>query len=187
MQNVRNLVASVKKIAEADPQSAGVSALVEGLEAQLDALETQVEALGDMAPAAEAPESEEASETPEAPAEEPAEAPSTETASTVFGQLASLRRAAEAPLKNYQRIVALCTSLERVANIASRPQYAAARPHVAACVQKLAGIFSKVDTVEDLDKPLEQIESAIHSLYKNPNDPSTYNFSAKNKGPYRGS
>lgn len=176
MQNTRNLVASVRKIAEADPQSSGVSALVEGLEAQLDALETQVEAISDLAPAAE-----------EAPAAEAPEAPegSTETASTVFGQLALLRSAAEAPLKNYQRIIALCSSLERVANIASRPQYAAARPHVASCVQKLAGIFSKVDTVEDLDKPLAQIESAIHSLYKNPNDPSTYNFSAKNKGPYK--
>jgi len=172
MQALRSLIASVRKVAEVDLSVNTNEGLAEVATA-VDALEAQLASFGQK-PAAD-------------PAETPAELASAplDESGTLYGHIASLRVAAEKPLKNYQRVVALCASLDKIARIAARPQYAAARPMIATCVTKLAGIFAQVDSVEDLDKPLEAIESAVHSLYKNPNDPSTYNFSAKNKGPYK--
>lgn len=183
MEKIRCLLASVKKIAESEPTSSDLEALVDSLEDQLEALGAQVEALNALTSpeSEEAPaESEETAESEEAPAAQPKEA------STIFDTLNEFRRASEVPVKNYLRINSICRSMEMAATLASRPQNASARPKLAAAVVKLAGLFAKVDTAEDLDRPLSEIENALQSLYKNPNDPSTYNFSERGKGPYKG-
>lgn len=100
----------------------------------------------------------------------------------VYRQIKKLHQAAEIPTKNYGRILAISASLGRAVQIARRPQNAAIRPKLASLVAKVAGLFAEVDTVEDLDKPLEQIEKAVHALYGDQNDPHTYNFVERGKG-----
>jgi hypothetical protein len=97
-------------------------------------------------------------------------------------QVKKLKSAAEPAARNYQRIVTILAGLQRAAKIAERPQYAALRPRIALIVQKVAGVFECVDTVEDLDKPLESIEKAVHGLYGDQSANSTYYFDRRNKG-----
>lgn len=101
------------------------------------------------------------------------------------GQISKMQQAAEIPSKNYTRIVEIFKGLSRAAQICERPQYASLRPRIAAIVEKVAGIFSEVDTVQDLDKPLEAIEKAVHGLYGDQSKNSTYMFERRNK-PYSG-
>ncbi len=97
-------------------------------------------------------------------------------------QVDRLRSAAAAPARNYQRITAILAVLKQATEIAKRPQYAAMRPRIAAIVQQVAGVFKEVDTVEDLDKPLETIEKAVHGLYGDQSKNSTYYFDRRSKG-----
>ncbi len=97
-------------------------------------------------------------------------------------QVDRLRSAAETPARNYQRITAILSGLKQATEIAKRPQYAAMRPRIAQIVQQVAGVFKEVDTVEDLDKPLESIEKAVHGLYGDQGKNSTYYFDRRNKG-----
>lgn len=80
--------------------------------------------------------------------------------------IARLRIAAEAPIKNYKRILSILDKVESLNKIASLPQNSEVRPRIAAIVKKIAGVFAEVDSVHDLDKPLTQIEKAIASIYK---------------------
>jgi hypothetical protein len=97
-------------------------------------------------------------------------------------QIQKLKSAASAPLKNYQRIVRIIDGLDKAHRLASRPQNVGVRPRVVELVRKTAGVFAEVDTVQDLDKPLEAIEKAVHGLYGDQNSPNTYNFEARGKG-----
>ena len=97
-------------------------------------------------------------------------------------QVKKLKSAAEPAARNYQRIVAILGGLQRATEIAKRPQFAAMRPRIALIVQKVAGVFECVDTVEDLDKPLESIEKAVHGLYGDQSANSTYYFDRRGKG-----
>jgi len=97
-------------------------------------------------------------------------------------QIQKLKAAALAPIKNYQRIIRIIDGLDKVHKLASRPQNVGVRPRVVELVRKTAGVFAEVDTVQDLDKPLEAIEKAVHSLYGDQNSPNTYNFEARGKG-----
>lgn len=98
------------------------------------------------------------------------------------GQISKMQQAAEIPSKNYTRIVEIFKGLSRAAKICERPQYASLRPRIATIVEKVAGIFSEVDTVQDLDKPLEAIEKAVHSLYGDQSKNGTYMFERRGKG-----
>jgi hypothetical protein len=80
-------------------------------------------------------------------------------------ELDQLHQAALLPAQNYRRIANICHELTRIHHLASQPQNAAVRPQFASLITKVAGIFSEIDTVEDLDKPLEEIEKAVHKLY----------------------
>lgn len=97
-------------------------------------------------------------------------------------QIKRLKAAAAVPAANYRRMYEILAGLERVWQIASRPQNAAIRPKLASMVGKVAGVFAEVDTVQDLDKPLEAIEKAVHSLYGDQSQNSTYYFDRRGKG-----
>lgn len=102
---------------------------------------------------------------------------------TMVESIDQMRSAAAVPMANYNRIVSILDGLRHAAILAGRPQNAAVRPRIAEIVKKVAGIFKEVDTVQDLNKPLEAIEAAVHRLYNNGklNDPKTYDFG--NYGP----
>ncbi len=98
-------------------------------------------------------------------------------------QIKRLKAAAAVPAANYRRMFEILASMERVWSVAAKPQNAAVRPKVASMVRKIAGVFAEVDTVQDLDKPLESIEKAIHGLYgPSQSENSAYYFDRRGKG-----
>ncbi len=104
---------------------------------------------------------------------------------SIGDQIKRLKAAAAIPAANYRRMFDILSSMERVWAVAARPQNAAIRPKVATMVRKVAGVFAEVDTVQDLDKPLEAIEKAIHSLYGDQSQNSTYYFDRRGKGHHK--
>lgn len=100
----------------------------------------------------------------------------------IHQQIDKLHSAAVKPAAQYQRIMAILGGLKRAAQAAERPGNAHLRGKVGTIVQKVAGIFSQVDTVEDLDKPLEAIEKAVHSLYGDQSKNSTFYLDRRGKG-----
>jgi len=109
---------------------------------------------------------------------------STEDLSNISEQIKKLHAAAVMPAKNYQRIASILSGLSHVVEVAKRPGNESIRPKVASIAAKVAGIFAEVDTVQDLDRPLSEIEKAVHSLYSNgqQNNSQTYNFVERGKG-----
>lgn len=104
---------------------------------------------------------------------------------SVMDKAKRLMTAAEIPARNYAHIAKIANDLVKVVEIAERPENAEMRPKVASLVSKVAGLFAEVDTWDHLaGKSLEQIETAVHSLYSGGklNDPNTYNFAARGKG-----
>lgn len=98
-------------------------------------------------------------------------------------QIKRLKAAAAMPAANFRRMYNILATMERVWADAARPQNAAVRPKVAAMVRKVAGVFAEVDTVQDLDKPLEAIEKAVHSLYgPSQSENGAYYFDRRGKG-----
>lgn len=93
-----------------------------------------------------------------------------------------LYKAAAATARNYDRIMNILEGLHAAIKVAARPQNVAARPKVAALVEKTAGVFALCDTVEDLDRPLEEIQKAVHSLYGDQSKNSTFYFDRRGKG-----
>lgn len=108
--------------------------------------------------------------------------PTKDQFSVVADQIDRLHSAAVIPAQNYRRIATITSKLKGLVQLASHPQNAGLRDQVRDIVKKTAGVFSQVDTVEDLNKPLEQIEKAVHKLYGDQNSPNTYNFEARGKG-----
>jgi hypothetical protein len=100
-------------------------------------------------------------------------------------QVKKLKSAADPAARNYARIVSILAGLSRAVEIARRPQYAALRPRIAQIVERTAGVFSCIDTVDDLDKPIEQIEKAVHGLYGDQSANSTYYFDRRGKGHHK--
>lgn len=100
-------------------------------------------------------------------------------------QIKRLKAAAAIPAANYRRMFDILSSMEKVWAVAARPQNASVRPKVAAMMRKVAGVFAEVDTVQDLDKPLDAIEKAIHSLYGDQSSNSIYYFDRRGKGHHK--
>lgn len=100
----------------------------------------------------------------------------------VATELRTMREAAVEQMARYRKIASLLETMEAVHAESLRPQNASVRPKVAAVVSKIAGVFAEVDTVEDLDKPLEAIQKAISSLYGDTSKNSSYYFSRNQKG-----
>jgi F0F1-type ATP synthase alpha subunit len=99
-------------------------------------------------------------------------------------QMQVLHHAAERPARNYQKIISIIAGVNRLLDAVSRAENAHLRPRAVQVATKIAGIFAEVDTAEDLDVPLEKIETAVHKLYNNGklNDPKSYNFSQTGRG-----
>lgn len=104
---------------------------------------------------------------------------------SVIEHIDQMRAAAAVPAANYGRIVSLLDGLRHAALLASRPQHAAVRPRISSIVQKVAGIFAEIDTVEDLNKPLEQIEKAVHALYGDQGKNGCFYFERRGKGHHK--
>lgn len=159
----KKLVATVKRLAQMDPQDEAVKATADELKSEIDLASKEVE--------------------------KPAGAPGSfgeqslkDDASFVADQISQLKAACERPARNYTRMYNILKGLHQAAEIAKRPQYAALRPRLATITEKVAGLFAEVDTVADLDKPLEQIEKAVHSLYGDQSKNSTFYLDRRGKG-----
>lgn len=97
-------------------------------------------------------------------------------------QTQRLKAAAATPARNYRRIYNILENIERAIVAAKKPENAQIRPTLRGVVLKVAGIFSKCDTVQDLDRPLEEIEKAIKKLYGDQSQNSTFYFDRRNVG-----
>ena len=161
---LRQVQANAHRLAETDPQDEAVARVV-------DELHKQVQWLGQI----EKPTGYKANEDFGANSLK-------DDISFIGEQVKRLKSAAEPAARNYQRIVAILAGLQRATEIAKRPQYAAMRPRIAQIVEKVAGVFQCVDTVEDLEKPLEAIEKAVHGLYGDQSKNGTYYFDRRGKG-----
>jgi len=160
---VTKVIAAVKRLAETDPQSEAVARTVQVLEAEAKLLGGEVE--------------------------KPAgfkgsfgEHSNHQDTDFLKDQIKKLHSAAIVPATRYQRIIAITAGLNRALLASERPQFAALRPRVAKIVEHVAGLFAEVDTVEDLDKDLEAIEKAVHSLYGDQSKNSTFYFDRRGKG-----
>lgn len=159
MDALKNLTATIKRLAETDPHDEAVKQIVTDLQEQAGQLKEQ---------ARENPNS-------------PWGAQSMKDDIEFIGdQISQLKSAAEIPMKNYQRIVKILEGIDTIHKLAARPQNAAVRPHIATIVKKVAGVFAEVDTTADLEKPLEQIEKAVAAVYKDQSKHSTYYFERRN-------
>jgi hypothetical protein len=164
--NIRAVVASAKKLASMDPSDPGVVAESDALAAALGGVEYSPPLSADFLEGAGAEDAKVASD----------------ESKFLLDQLKKLHRAAEIPSKNYGRILAISAALGRAVQIARRPQNAEVRPKIASIVKKVAGLFAEVDTAEDLDKPLSEIERAVHGLYGDQSSNKTFYFDRRGKG-----
>ena len=163
---VSDLVASSRRLAEMTPESShddAVKRTVDGMKNQVDILREQ---MGEAQKGSFVKDS------------------MKDDIGTLKDQMKILNSAAERPARNYQRIISIIAGIDRLLDASSRPENASLRPQVISVATKVAGIFAEVDTADDLDKPLEAIERAVHKLYNNGkmNDPKTYNFSQSGRG-----
>ena len=144
MSNIRQVIATTKKLAQMDPQDEAVEATVKELQEVSSQLGEQMRE----------------------DKNSPAGTQSMKDDMNMIGeQIDKLHSAAIKPAANYARIVAILGGLKRAVMAAQRPQNAAVRPKLASVVDKVAGIFAEIDTTDDLDRPLSEIERAVHSLY----------------------
>lgn len=160
---LKKVVAAVKRLAETDPQSDAVKGTVDVLQAEVALLGGEVEKPAGFAGSF-------------------GENSVQEDVSFLKDQVSKLHSAALQPAARYQRILAITAGLHRALLASERPQYAALRPRIAKIVEKTAGLFAEVDTVADLDKDLESIEKAVHSLYGDQGKNSTFYFDRRGKG-----
>lgn len=163
---VKKVIAAVKKLAQTDPQDEAVSRTVDVLKAEADAIE--------------------ASEQPGGHSGSFGEHSQSEDAEFLKDQISKLHAAATVPAARYQRVLAITAGLHRALQATEKPQYAALRPKIARIAARVAGIFAEVDTVKDLDKDLEAIEKAVHSLYGDQSSNSTFYFDRRGKGHHKG-
>lgn len=157
---MKTILASVRKLAQMDPQDAAVDATVEELRANVSLI------------------SEKAGDSEDGHAKDSMK----DDVSFINDQISKLHAAASAPARNYQRVLAIVAGLARAAKAAEQPRNAAVRPRIAGLVAKVAGVFAQIDMVEDLDKPLEAIEKAVHSLYGDQSKNSTFYLGRRGKG-----
>jgi hypothetical protein len=163
IDQARSLLAATRRLAQMDPQDEAVARTVQGLQEQIAQLTTEVEK-------------------PTGEKNSFGDNSRKQDVKFLKDQISKLKSAAEAPAKNYLRIEEILKGLHRAVEASERPQYAALRPRISTIVEKLAGVFSEVDTVQDLDKPLSAIEKAVHGLYGDQSSNATYYFDRRGKG-----
>jgi len=141
MDKIQKISSDVSKFSSLDVEDSSVLSLIASIDGDIDTIHVEASTI-----------------------HTEASAPS-EDLSSLKEQVNKLHEAAVLPMRNYQRIASILEGLKRVIAIAERPQNAEIRPRIASVVKKVAGAFAEIDTIEDLDKPLAQIESAVHKLY----------------------
>lgn len=162
MKNIiSSMVEASRRLANMDPQDEAVQRTVDGLQAQSQMIAEQARTM---------------------PKDTFGQKSMQDDVEFIGQQIKKLHQAALTPAQNYRRIANICNELGRVYESAKLPQNAEIRPRLADVVRKVAGVFSEVDTVEDLDKPLEQIEKAVHQLYGDQSQNSTFYFGRRGKG-----
>lgn len=161
LDQVKGLVA---RLANMDPQDEAVQSTVEGLQAQVGLLNEQAREDKNSPWGAQSMK---------------------DDVNFIKDQIQKLKSAAAIPAANYRRIFNIASELERAWDFASKPQNVAVRAQLKDSVAKIAGIFAEVDTVADLDKPLEAIEKAVHSVYGDQSKNSTFYFERRNKGHHK--
>lgn len=149
---LQNVVASTKKLMAIEPDDSDVQSIVAAIATDSEQIATVVNA------------------------------PAPPAFDLVSEQIEKLHAAAVIPAQNYRRIATITHNLKGLVKLASLPQNAGVRDQIRDIVGKVAGIFAEVDTVDDLDKPLETIEKAVEKLYGDQNAPKTYNFEQSGKG-----
>lgn len=164
---LNQVIKSVNRLAATDPSSPSVEERARELLASVGQFKTALEPTP-----APAPEREVAPARSEFVVDNP----------SILDEIDQMRSAAAKPAERYGRVIAILDGLRHAAVLAGRPQNAAVRPQIAVIVKKVAGVFAEVDTVQDLDKPLEQIERAVHGLYGNQSSNSCYYFDRRGKG-----
>jgi hypothetical protein len=159
MDAIKNLIATSKRLAGTDPQDASVQKVIQNLQSQVQLLNEQAR-------------------------EDRAFGQSSMKDDVAFigEQIKNLKSAASIPAHNYQRVLHILNGLDKACVLASRPQNAQIRPKLALIAKKVAGIFAEVDLVEDLDRPLSEIEKAVHSLYGDQSLNSSAFFERRGKG-----
>ena len=157
---VRELVESINRLAATNPTGPAVGARANEIFAKVNAVKT-ASVRREVAPARR-----------EIAVDNP----------SIVDQIDKMRSAAVVPASNYGRVVSILDGLRHAALLAGRPQNAAMRPQIASIVRKMAGVFKDIDTVQDLDKPLETIEKAVHGLYGDQSKNSCYYFDRRGKG-----
>lgn len=155
----KNIVATITRLAETDPQDEAVSKTVEELQESVNLLK-------------------ELSRDDRGWGKDSME----DDADFMLEQIKQLKAAALVPANNYRKIVDICDELKKVAIDARKPENAKIQKHLAAAIRKISGIFAEVDTVKDLDKPLDQIAKAVHGLYGDQSKNQTFYFDRRNKG-----
>jgi hypothetical protein len=158
---LRNVIASSKRLAEMDPQDEAIKGTVEQLERSIGLLSEDAKA---------------------EPKDSWGEHSMKKDMEFLGEQIKKLKAAAVTPARNYTRIVNITDGLHNAFVAAQKPQNAKMRPHLVSIVKKVAGIFAEVDTVEDLDKPLEDIEKAVHKLYGDQSSNACYYFERRSRG-----
>jgi len=152
---VENMVAASTRLAAMDPKDAAITKVIDGIQAQAQMVATSK------------PEVEEES---------------VPDAEFIGQQIKKLYSACMIPANNYRRLANICNELDKAFAVASRPHNAHQLPRLAGIIKQVAGVFAEVDTVQDLDKPLAQIEKAVHGIYGDQSQNSTFYFERRGKG-----
>lgn len=160
-ENAKNLLAASKHLAETDPQSDAVSNAVRGLQNQITIIKDQMSS---------------------AKKDTFGHNSMQQDVDHLQNEISRMKSAAEIPAHNWKRIYSIIEGLHRVAILAARPQNIKLIPDLQRLTAKVAGIFQEVDTTDDLDKPLDAIEKAVHALYGDQSQNSTYYFDRRGKG-----
>lgn len=148
MDSTQKISSEVQKLSEIDLQDESIFKIASELDSMLDSVSTETVV--------------ETTSTPAVPI-----VASKDDLPTMKAHIEELYQAALLPMRNYQRIASILEGMKKVIALAERPQNAEIRPRISAIIPKIAGAFSAVDTIEDLDRPLSEIESAVHKLYGN--------------------
>jgi len=82
--------------------------------------------------------------------------------------------------RNYRRIASVLSKLYQIRKSTKGNRRMAS--DVSNMTKKVAGLFSLIDTVDDLDRPLDEIERAVHSMYGDQSKNSTFYLKRRGKG-----
>lgn len=152
-ETVKQILASTVKLAESDPQDDAIAKTVKGLQDQVSILRDQMK--GSRSWSKDSMQND---------------------MDFLGNQISRLKKAAEIPANNWKKILNITEGLHRAVVIASKPQNHSPETvsKLKSAIAKVAGLFQEIDTTEDLNRPLAEIEAAVAKLYGNLSDNSSF-------------